>query len=147
MEETVVVEAVEAEAQVVASEEDTALDLVDFNYLEYTQFMPEDTVEKLTEVLSNKTYGWKTRARILVRIKDYTQTISELQEELSELTLGKRTRTVKIDPRKGLVAFLNSQNEEYLQRACSKYNVNFASFADNREMLLEALADEIEKGE
>lgn len=125
--------------------EEAPEDLQNFDYLEYTQHIPDKIHEALVDMLSNKKYGWKSRARTLLYIEKLTQDIQRVKDSLVEMTTGKRTRGPnKINPRDGLRAFFNSLSEEKLQRACSMYSVNYNSFAGDKANLIEALCDEAE---
>jgi hypothetical protein len=122
------------------SESEEGSDVDSFNYADYSKYVPTELATELQAAFETKRFGWKSRARMLMRIDEYHNHIAALTENLS-FERGPRSPR-KIDPREGLRAFFNSRTDEQLQKACALYNVNYNSFANDKANLIEALCDE-----
>ena len=137
----------EATASVTVEKPKPVNDLENWDYTKYVQYFPQDCVTELTTLFQEQSYGWKSRARLIKAIREHYQSISEISEELNELTFGKRTRSPrKIEPREGLRSYLNSLSLEALEKACVIHSVSFKSFVGvNGETseCIEALCDEM----
>lgn len=122
------------------NETEEGSDVDSFVYGEFSQYVPEALKKELAEAFETKRYGWKSRARMLMKIDELTNHIATLTENLS-FERGPRGPR-KVDPRDGLRAYLMSRTEEQLQKVCEIYSVSYTSFNSDKANLIEALCDE-----
>lgn len=122
------------------NETEEGSDVDSFVYAEYSEFVPAELKTELSTAFETKRYGWKSRARMLMRISEYTDHIKALTENLS-FERGPRGPR-KIEPRDGLRAYFMSLTDEQLQRACNIYSVSYTSFSSDKSNMIEALVDE-----
>ncbi len=124
-------------------------DLVGFSWGEYSGYLPEDTERKdfLIGLLEHKQYGWKKRARLLMRIQETDTLLQKLIVEFHESAVTDRFTKPKpvrsVGAREGLQIWLNSRSEDTLQQLCEDYSVSYDSFKADKPMLIEALLDEM----
>ena len=125
--------------------------LESFHWHNYAEYLPEDDAlfDVMTNMFESKAYGWKSRARLLMKIQVQSDYLSRLKEELvTSVTKERKARkayTRHIDPREGLRAYLESRSEEALQSLCVQHSVSYKSFMkdNDRTELIEALIDEM----
>jgi len=128
------------------TDEEQGSDVDDFNYEEYVKYFPVECTESLTRSFSNKLYGWKSRARLILKIAQWSEHVDDLKSRLVELCTGVRTRRPNvITPRDGLRAFINSLAEDKLQLLCNEKSVSYNSFMSTNDKvgLVEAIIDEM----
>lgn len=125
--------------------------LEDFHWTKYAEYLPEDDVafDVVTAMFDNKSFGWKSRARLVMKIAVQHEFLQRLKEELmTSITKNRKARkayTRHIDPRQGLRAFLESRDKETLQKLCDEWAVSYKSFmgTNDHTALIEALIDEM----
>jgi len=148
--ETVELETVYTEVQTSEAKEDSALD--NFEYTNYLVYFPVDAEKRefLINMFETRQHGWRTRAELLIRCAEInamlTDQVTKVDDYAQNKLLGKHGPRV-VDPSKGLRTWLNSRDEETLQKLCVKHSVSYSSFSNDRPNLIEALIDEMERGE
>lgn len=131
-------------ADKVETPKNTKLD--EFNYLDYENYFPQEHEKFLTDMLSTRAYGWKSRARVLMDIGRVSHQLEGLHADLIARCNGSRkSYTRLIEPRDGLRAFLTSLDDEKLGRVCYEQSVDYNSFmkSNDRIGLVEAIIDEM----
>ncbi len=128
----------------------SAQDLADFDWSVYqpelVNLLPEGFNTTLQAVFTNKPYGWKKRARQVIKIHKQYKYLLRLVDELDQtLNAPRKLRKSTIDPREGLMAFLRTQTDLQITKLCVEYCVSYKSYmnAGDKLGLLEAIAEEM----
>jgi hypothetical protein len=120
-----------------------------FTYEEYVPIIPGEVQTKLERIFTQGIYGWKRKAKIILRLQKAHKWVSDVEQELidaCEAPRGSRpTRSQTEITRGSLIRFLRSRTPQELERLCDRHNVSHSSFMrhNDHEGLYEALADEM----
>jgi len=137
------------ESAVVNGVEEKVSELVNFDYSEYMDITPVQVRESLTEVFSKQVYGWKRKAKIVMRLSNAHTHVQDIEQELLEACEGKSTnrtpRSKEEVARTKIREFLTSMDTDKLERLCVKHSVSYSSFMGSNDKvgLVEALVDEM----
>jgi hypothetical protein len=122
--------------------------LEEFSFENYAELVPQELYDTLAHVFKTNTYGWKRKARILLRLKRAHQHVAAIEQELSDACGGRKATPVraKVDiAREGIRKFLQTLEDVSLQKLCVKHLVSYNSFMEKNDKtgLMEALVDEM----
>src|SRR5947207_7621447 len=121
--------------------------LKDFSYVDYKALVPEGIQESLEKVFTSQVYGWKRKARILLRLDNAHSHVKSIEQELLNACEGRSTtrtpRSREDIARVSLRNFINSLEEDKLRQLCVRHSVSYDSFINSNDKvgLVEALVD------
>jgi hypothetical protein len=120
-----------------------------FTYEEYLPIIPEEVQTKLERIFTQGVYGWKRKAKIILRLQKAHKWVVDVEQELidaCEKPKGVRLARSQTEITRGsLIRFLRSRNPQELERLCDRHNVSYSSFSRHNDFdgLYEALSDEM----
>jgi len=132
-----------------STESEKGASLKDFSYSTYRNLAPEEVRDQLEKVFTDQVYGWKRKARILLRLQNAHSWVQDVEQELIEACEGRsvtrQPRSKQEMARTSVRGFLNSLEDNKLEVLCDKHNVSFNSFMSvgDKVGLVEALLDEM----
>ncbi len=127
--------------------------LKDFSYSAYESIVPEEVREVLAKVFADQVYGWKRKAKIILRLQSAHMRVVEVESELIDACEGRsaarQPRSREDMARVSVRSFLEGLDESKLQRLAEKHWVSYNSFIskNDRVGLIEALVDAMLAGE
>ena len=117
-----------------------------FDYQQYVSHFPTELHGHLTEVFSTHAYGWKSRARQVLKIVRGKQEVERLYGDLAAICAQGKIPVSK-DPidraRVSLRVFIASLTEDKVEELCKRVGVSFDSFSNDPANRIEALIDEM----
>ncbi|SRR6266704_2208913 len=137
------------ESVVVNGVEEKVSELTGFDYTDYMDITPVEVRESLVDTFSKQVYGWKRKAKILIRLCNAHTHVQDIEQELLEACEGKRAdrtpRSKEEVARTKIREFLTSMDADKLERLCVKHSVSYHSFMGSNDKvgLVEALIDEM----
>ncbi len=116
-----------------------------FDYQVYAQHFPENLRPVLVGMFENQEYGWKSRARQVLKLVRAKEEVHRLEGELEALCsrVGRVQKSPAESARVSLRTFLMSLGQRQLEHVCELHNVSYASFAHDPNELVEAIIDEM----
>ena len=118
-----------------------------FDYVQHEGDIPESIRPALLGMFERQDYGWKARARQVLKIARAKQEVARLETDLTTLcTAGRASRTPKTpeaSARASLRNFLVTLDEAKLQHICAQHNVSYPAFEGDPANLIEAIIDEM----
>jgi len=136
-EDTAVVEEVE--------EKDNSLE--NFVLDDYKVLIPTELHDMLDTAFSKQIYGWKKKARIVLRLDSAYAHAHSIEAELRDACAGRpsvrQARSKEDIARTSLRNFINTLPEDKVRLLCMRHSVSYDSFANDKVGLVEALVDEM----
>lgn len=120
--------------------------LANFDWANYVQYFPASVASELQEMLSTHAYGWKSKARMLLRIERISKELQTAQVDLANSFVdGRHAKTPEEKAHGAMKRFLATLTESKLQEACVRYNISYNTFMSSNDKagLIEALAQTI----
>ncbi len=137
------------ESAVLNGVEEKVSELVNFSFQDYVDITPVELQDGLSKVFAERIYGWKRKAKILMRLSNAHTHVQDIEQELLEACEGKSTnrtpRSKEEVARTKIREFLTSMDADKLERLCVKHSVSYSSFMGSNDKvgLVEALVDEM----
>ena len=136
-EDTAVVEEIE--------ERDNSLQ--NFTLEDYKALVPVELHSTLENTFAKQIYGWKKKARIVLRLDSAYAHAHSIENELREACEGRpsvrQARSKEDIARTSLRNFINTLPEDKVRLLCMRHSVSYDSFANDKVGLVEALVDEM----
>jgi len=123
--------------------------LQNFSFEGYKALVPEELHSNLDNVFSKQIYGWKKKARIILRLDSAYSHAKSIEDELTQACEGRSTarlpRSKEDIARTSLRNFINTLQDDKLRLLCVRHSVSYDSFinANDKVGLVEALVDEM----
>jgi hypothetical protein len=122
-----------------------------FSYQKYASIVPNEVHLKLHRIFTEGVYGWKRKAKIILRLDKAHKWVHEIEQELIDACEaprgGRPMRSQGEITRASLIRFLRSRPDEALKALCDRHSVSYTSFMKglhpDPDGLCEALADEM----
>jgi len=140
------------ESAVVDGVEEKVSEFVNFSFDDYVGITPLEVRPTLYKVFSGQTYGWKRKAKLLMRLSNAHVHVQEIEQQLLDACEGRSTtrtpRSKEEVARTKIREFLGSLDGSKLQSLCEKHSVSYLSFTSSNDKvgLVEALIDEMLAG-
>ncbi len=139
----------EGDTAVIEEVEEKDNSLENFTFQDHKDLVPVDLHDTLDTVFSKQIYGWKKKARIILRMQSSEAHTKSIEDELRDACEGRSTartpRSKEDIARTSLRNFLNTLEEDKLRLLCMKHSVSYDSFTNSNDKvgLVEALVDEM----
>src|SRR6266571_4634457 len=106
--------------------------LKDFSFDNYAVLVPTELRDGLETVFTKQIYGWKRKARIILRLESAHAHVSSIEDELRDACEGRTTarqpRSKEDIARTSIRNYLNNLDNDKLEMLCNKHSVSFTSF-------------------
>ena len=118
--------------------------LDNFVWEEHALHVPIALHTKLADIFAKRAYGWKVRAKLVQKLSESYSDAEKYAAQLTALcNLESRKALPEDEARKGLRKWLNMCDEAQLITACDKHSVSYASYASDRQGMIDAIIEEI----